>query len=61
MARSLGLTGGVGRASVAPSAARAAAGDARAGYGEEVDLGACDGAPGLLEGGGRHADGGLGA
>lgn len=61
MARSLAATGGLDRATASPSAARAAAGDERAGYGEEVDLGACDGAPRLLEGGGRHAADELGA
>lgn len=54
-------TGGVDRASVAPSAARAAAGDERAEYDEEVGLGVCDGAPGLLEGGGSRAADKLGA
>ncbi|ERL09235.1 hypothetical protein HMPREF1316_2693, partial [Olsenella profusa F0195] len=61
MARSLRLTGGVDRASVALSAARAAAGDARVGYDEAVDLGVYDDALRMLEGGGRHADDELGA
>lgn len=61
MARSLAATGGLDRATVSPSAARAAAGDERAGYGEEVDLGACDGALRLLEGGDRRAADELGA
>ncbi|WP_371683374.1 ATP-binding protein [Olsenella sp. Marseille-P4559] len=50
MARPLAATGGPDRATASPSAARAAAGDERAGYGEEVGLGACDGAPRLLGG-----------
>ncbi|MDD7365093.1 MAG: hypothetical protein PUG35_06350 [Olsenella sp.] len=61
MSRSLAATGGLDRASVALSAARAAAGDERVEYDDEVDLGACDGAPGLLEGGDRHAADELGA
>jgi hypothetical protein len=61
MPRSLAATGGVDRASVAPSAARAAAGDGRVEYGEGVGLGACDGAPGLPGGGGRRAADELGA
>lgn len=61
MPRSLAATGGVGRASVAPSAARAASGDERVGYDEEVDPGVYDRAPGLLEGGGGHAADELGA
>lgn len=55
MSRSLAATGGVDRASVALSAARAASGDERVEYDEGVDLGIYDRAPGLLEGGGRHA------
>ena len=61
MSRSLASTGGVDRASVALSAARAASGDERVEYDEEVDLGACDGAPGPPGGGGRHAADELGA
>lgn len=55
MSRSLAATGGVDRASVALSAARAASGDERVEYDEEVDLGVYDRAPRLLEGGGGHA------
>ena len=55
MSRSLAATGGVDRASAALSAARAASGDERVEYDEEVDLGVCDRAPRLLEGGGGHA------
>ena len=51
MSRSLAATGGVDRASVALSAARAASGDERV----EYDLGVYDRALRLLEGGGRHA------
>ncbi len=51
MSRSLAATGGVDRASVALSAARAAAGDARTEYEDEVDLAVYDGAFGLAEGG----------
>lgn len=61
MSRSLAATGGVDRASVALSAAKAAAGDGRVEYDEEVDLGACGRTPGLLEGGDRHAADELGA
>jgi transposase len=43
MSRSLAATGGIDRASVALSAARAAAGDERVEYDEEVDLGVYDG------------------
>lgn len=52
MSRSLAATGGVDRASVALSAARALAGDERVEYEEGVDLGIYDGALRLLEGGG---------
>lgn len=53
MSRSLAATGGVDRASVALSAARALAGDERVEYEEGgVDLGIYDGAFRLLEGGG---------
>lgn len=55
MSRSLAATGGVDRASVALSAARAASGDERVEYDEEVDLGVHDRALRLLEGGGGHA------
>lgn len=55
MSRSLAATGGVDRASVALSAAGAASGDERVEHGDEVDLGVCDRAPRLLEGGGGHA------
>ena len=55
MSRSLAATGGVDRASVALSAARAASGDERVEYDEEVDLGVCDRALRLLEGSGGHA------
>lgn len=51
MSRSLAATGGLDRASVALSAARAAAGDARVEYDDEVDLGVYDGALELLGGG----------
>ena len=51
MSRSLAATGGVDRASVALSAARAAAGDARTEYEDDVDLTVYDGAFGLAEGG----------
>lgn len=61
MSRSLAATGGVDRASVALSAARAASGDERVGYDEAVDLGVYDRALRLLEGGGRHAADELGA
>lgn len=61
MSRSLAATGGVDRASVALSAARAASGDERVEYDEEVDLGVYDRALGLLEGGGGHAAEELGA
>ena len=61
MSRSLAATGGIDRASVALSAARAAAGDERVEYDEEVDLGVYDGALRLLEGGGWHAADELGA
>ena len=61
MSRSLAATGGGGRASVAPSAARAASGDERVEYDGEVDLGVYDRALGLLEGGGGHAADELGA
>ena len=44
MARSLAATGGVDRATVALSAARAASGDARVEYDDEVDLSVYDGA-----------------
>lgn len=57
MPRSLAATGGVDRASVA----RAASGDERVEYDEEVDLGVYDRAPRLLEGGGGHAAGEPGA
>lgn len=46
MSRSLAATGGLDRATVALSAARAAAGDERVEYDEKVDLDVCDGAPG---------------
>lgn len=55
MSRSLAATGGVDRASVALSAARAASGDERVEYDEEVDLGVYDGALRLPEGGDGHA------
>lgn len=55
MSRSLASTGGLDRASVALSAARAAAGDERVEYDDEVDLGVYDGALRLLEGGDRRA------
>jgi len=61
MSRSLAATGGLDRASVALSAARAASGDERVEYDEEVDLGVYDGALRLLEGGGRRAADELGA
>ena len=61
MSRSLAATGGLDRASVALSAARAAAGDERVEYDEEVDLGVYDGALRLLEGGDRRAADELGA
>ena len=61
MSRSLASTGGVDRASVALSAARAASGDERVEYDEEVDLGVYDRALRLLEGGGGHAADELGA
>lgn len=61
MSRSLAATGGVDRASVALSAARAASGDERVEYDEEVDLGVYDRALRLLEGGGGHAADELGA
>lgn len=61
MSRSLAATGGLDRATVALSAARAAVGDERVEYDEKVDLDVYDGAPGLLEGGGRHAADELGA
>ena len=48
--RSLAATGGVDRASVA----RPASGDERVEYNEQVDLGVCDRALGLPEGGGDH-------
>ena len=51
MSRSLAATGGVDRASVALSAARAAAGDVRTEYEDDVDLTVYDGAFGLVEGG----------
>ena len=51
MARALAATGGVDRVSVALSAARAAAGDARTEYDERVDLSVYDGALGLAGGG----------
>lgn len=61
MSRSLAATGGLDRATVALSAARAAAGDERVEYDEKVDLDVYDGALRLLEGGGRHAADELGA
>lgn len=61
MSRSLAATGGVDRASVALSAARAASGDERVEYDEEVDLGVYDRALRLLEGGGGRAADELGA
>ena len=61
MSRSLAATGGVDRASVALSAARAASGDERVEYDEEVDLGVYDRALRLLEGGDGHAAEELGA
>jgi hypothetical protein len=61
MVRSLGATGGIDRASVAVSAARAQSGDARVEYDEDVDLGVYDRALRALEGGGPEADGQLGA
>ena len=61
MSRSLASTGGVDRASVALSAARAASGDERAACDEGAGPGACDRALRLLEGGGRHAADELGA
>lgn len=61
MSRPLAATGGVDRAPVALSAAGAASGDERVEYDEEVDLGVCDRALRLLEGGGGHAADELGA
>lgn len=61
MPGSVRATGPVDRASVAVSAARAQSGDARAEYDEEAGLGACDSAPGLLEGGAGDAHDQLGA
>jgi transposase len=61
MSRSLAATGSLDRATVALSAARAAAGDERVEYDEKVDLDVYDGALRLLEGGGRHAADELGA
>lgn len=61
MPGSVRATGPVDRASVAVSAARAQSGDARTEYDEEVDPGACDSAPGLLEGGAGDAHDQLGA
>lgn len=61
MARSLAATGGVDRASVAVSAARAQAGDARVEYDDEVDLTVYDGALRELGGGGGDAHDQLGA
>lgn len=55
MSRSLAATGGLDRASVALSAARAASGDERVEYDEKVDLGIYDRALKLLEGGGSYA------
>lgn len=55
MSRSLAANGGVDRASVALSAARAASGDERVEYDEDVDLGVYDRALRLLGEGGRHA------
>ncbi len=61
MSRSLAATGGLDRASVALSAARAQAGDERTVYDDEVDLSVYDGALRMLEGGSRDADEQLGA
>ena len=61
MSRSLAATGGLDRATVALSAARAAAGDERVEYDEKVDLDVYDGALRLLEGGDRRAADELGA
>lgn len=61
MSRSFAATGGVDRASVALSAARALAGDERVEYEEGVDLGIYDGALRLLEGGDRRGANELGA
>ena len=57
MLRSLEATGGLDEASVALSAARAAAGDQSVTYDEEVDLSAYDGALRLLRGGAGDAEG----
>ena len=59
MLRSLVVTGGLDEASVALSAARAAAGDRSVTYDEEVDLSAYDGALRLLRGGAGDAEGEL--
>ena len=59
MLRSLEATGGLDEASVALSAARAAAGDQSVTYDEEVDLSAYDGALRLLRGGAGDAEGEL--
>lgn len=61
MPGSVRATGPVDRASVAVSAARAQSGDARTEYDEEAGLGACDSAPGPLEGGAGDAHDQLGA
>lgn len=61
MPGSVRATGPVDRASVAVSAARAQSGDARTECDEEAGLGACDSAPGLLEGGAGDARDQLGA
>ena len=61
LTKHIAATGGVDRASVALSAAGAAPGDERVEHDEEVDLGVCDRAPRLLEGGGGHAADELGA
>ncbi len=60
MSRSLAATGGVDRASVVLSAAKAASGDERVEYDEAVDLGVYDRAPGPPGGGGQHAADGPG-
>ena len=61
MLRSIDATGGLDEASVALSAARAAAGDEAVTYDEGVDLSAYDGALKLLRGGTRDAEDELGA
>lgn len=59
MLRSPEATGGLDEASMALSAARAAAGGRSVAYDEEVDLSACDGALRLLRGGAGDAEGGF--